>query len=112
MCNYSNAYIFVEGSITVPNIAVTDADANNINIKIILKNYAPLEKFATKTNNTQADNAQDNNVTISMYNLLENSNNYSNTSESLYQYCIVNNVALTNDNTSNSDSKKNNRQNK
>ena len=69
LCDYSNAYIFVEGNVTVPNTAVTDADANNINIKLLLKNCTPLEKFTTKINNTQVDNAQDNDVTMSRYNL-------------------------------------------
>ena len=42
----------------------------------------------TKINNTQIDNAKDNNVdnNVSMYGLIEYNDNYSKTSESLWQY--------------------------
>ena len=34
LCDYSDAYIFVEGTITVNNTAAADADANNTNKKV------------------------------------------------------------------------------
>ena len=42
--DYSDAYIPVKGYISVTNTATVDADANNTNIKVIFKNYAPFEK--------------------------------------------------------------------
>ena len=38
-------------------------------------------------NNPQVDNAKDLDIVMPMYNLIENSDNYSKTSESLWQYC-------------------------
>ena len=42
LCDYSDPYILVKGNISVNNTAAADADANNINKKIIFKNCAPL----------------------------------------------------------------------
>ena len=41
LCDYSDAYILIKGTITVANIAAADADANNNNKKVIFKNWAP-----------------------------------------------------------------------
>ena len=41
----------------------------------------------SKTNNTKVDNAKDIDIVMPMYNLIEYSDNYSKTSESLWQYC-------------------------
>ena len=41
LCDYSDAYIHVRGTITVNNTAAADADANNTNKKVIFKNCAP-----------------------------------------------------------------------
>ena len=37
LCDYSDAYILVKGTITVNNIAAAGADANNTNKKVNLK---------------------------------------------------------------------------
>ena len=42
LCDYSDAYVHVKGTITVNNTAATDADANNTNKKVIFKNCARL----------------------------------------------------------------------
>ena len=42
LCDYSDAYILVKGTIAVNNTAAADADANNTNKKVIFKNCAPL----------------------------------------------------------------------
>ena len=39
-------------------------------------------------NNTQIDNAEYNDIVMPIYNLIEYSNNYSETSGSLWQYCM------------------------
>ena len=41
----------------------------------------------TEINNTQVDIAKSLNIAMSMYNLIEYSDNYSRTSERLYQFC-------------------------
>ena len=38
LCDYSDAYILVKGTITVNNTAVQGAAANNTNKKVIFKN--------------------------------------------------------------------------
>ena len=85
LCDYSDAYILVKGTITVNNTAAEDADASNANKKVIFKNCAPFMNCISEINNTQVDNPID--IVMPMYNLVECSDNYSKTSESLWQYC-------------------------
>ena len=87
LCDYSDAYILVTGTITVNSTATPDADANNTNKKVIFKNCTPFTNCISEINNTQADNAKDIDVVMPMYNLIEYSDNYSKTSGSLWQYC-------------------------
>ena len=54
--------------------------------EVISKNCAPVTDCIRKVNDTQVDNTRDLNVVIPMYNLLENTDNYSKTSGSLQQY--------------------------
>ena len=35
LCGYSDAYVLVKGTMTVPNTATLDADASNVNKKVI-----------------------------------------------------------------------------
>ena len=83
---------------TVPNTAAEEADANNADEKVIFKNCAPFTYFISEIKNAQIDNAKDIDVVMSMYNVIEYSDNYSKTSESLWQYCkdipAVNNGAI------------------
>ena len=65
------------------NTAAGNANANNTNKKVIFKNCAPFTNCISKINNTQIDNAKDINIVMSMYNLIEYSDNYSKTSGSL-----------------------------
>ena len=87
LCDYSDAYILVKGTITVPNTADADADANNANKKVIFKKCAPFINCISEINNTQIDNAKDLDIVMPMYNLIEYSDNYSKTSGSFWQYC-------------------------
>ena len=86
LCDYSDAYILVKGNITVNNTAADGAAANNTNKKVIFKNCAPFTNCISKINNTQIDNAEYIDIVMPMYNLIENSDNYSKTSGSLWQY--------------------------
>ena len=99
LCDYSDAYILVKGTITVNNTAAADADANNTNKKVIFKNFAPFTICVSETNNTIVENAKDLDIVMPMYNLIEYSDNYSKTSGSLWQYCkdmpaVVNDNAI------------------
>ena len=87
LCDYSDAYILVKGSITVNDTAGAGAAANNTNKKVIFKNCAPFTNCISKINNTQTDNAEHIDIVMPMYNLIEYNDNYSKRSESLWQYC-------------------------
>ena len=92
------------------------AGANNIrdkkNRKLILKNNAPLVSCITRINGELIEDAEDLDVVMPMYNLLEYSKNYRKTIGSLYNYYrdeltndnipahnVFNNVRVVNSNT-------------
>ena len=52
LCDYSDAYILVKGTISVTNTAAAGAGANNINRKVIFKNSAPFTNCISEINNT------------------------------------------------------------
>ena len=89
LCDYSDAYILVKDTITV-----TAPGANNgaINIRdkknrpLILKNNAPFVSCIARINGELIEDADDLDIVISMYNLLEYSKNYRKTIGSLYNY--------------------------
>ena len=54
--------------------------------KAALKNCPPFTKCVTHINDEHADNADDLDIVMPMYNLIEYSNNYSDTSGSLWQF--------------------------
>ena len=81
--SYSDAYIFLNETITV---AALVAGSGNNNIQVVFENCAPFTNCISEINNTQIDNAKDMGLVMSMYSLIEQSNNYSKTSGSLWQY--------------------------
>ena len=87
LCDYSDAYILVKGTISVNNTAAAGVPLNNTNKKVIFKNCAPFTNFISEINNTQIDNAKDIDIVIHMYNLIEYSDNYAKTTGNLWQYC-------------------------
>ena len=89
LCDYSDAYILVKGTISVNNTAAAAAAAavNNDDKKVIFKNCAPFTNCISEINYTQVDNAKDIDIVMPMYNLIEYSDNYAKTSGSLWQYC-------------------------
>ena len=87
LCDYSDAYILVKGTISINNTAAAGAAANNTNKKVIFRNCAPFNNCISKINNTQIDNAKDIDIVMPMYNLIEYSDNYAKTTGSLWQYC-------------------------
>ena len=52
LCDYSDAYILVKGTITVPNTIAAGAAVNNTNKEVIFRNYAPFNICTTEINNT------------------------------------------------------------
>ena len=86
LCDYSDAYILVKGTITVPNAAVAGEAVNSTNEKVIFKKFAPFTNSLKEINNTQVDDSKDIDVVMPMYNSMEYSDAYSKTSGSLWQY--------------------------
>ena len=89
LCDYSDAYMLVKGTITVTDPGVNN-NANNIRDKrnrpVILKNNAPFVSCITRINGELIEDADDLDIVMSMYNLLEYSKNYRKTIVSLYNY--------------------------
>ena len=75
LCDYSDPYILVKGTITVPNMAAAGAAVNNTNKQLLFKRCAPFTDCITKVKNTQVDDAQKIDIVMSMYNLIEYSDN-------------------------------------
>ena len=88
LCDYADAYILVKGTITITGAGDDDAAKrlDERNKGVIFKNCAPFTKCISRINGTDIDNAQDIDIVMPMYNLIEYSNNYSKTSGSLWQY--------------------------
>ena len=89
LCDYSDAYILVKGTITVTTPGVNN-NANNIRDKrnrpVILKNNAPFVSCITRINGELIEDADDLDIVMPMYNSLEYSKNYRKTIGSLYNY--------------------------
>ena len=88
LCDYSDAYILVKGRITVTGEGA-DANARHADERkkgVVFKNCAPFTNCKSEINNTEVDNAKDIDIVMSMYNLIEYSDNYAKTSGSLWQY--------------------------
>ena len=82
LCDYADAYILINGTITVAGNQPRDRQ----NRPLILKNNAPFISCISKINNELNEDAEDLDIVMSMYNLLEYSKNYRKTIELLYNY--------------------------
>ena len=88
LCDYSDAYILVKGTITNTG-AGADAAARQADERdkgVAFKYCAPFINCISEINNTQVDNAKDIDIVMPMYNLIEYSDNYAKTTGSLWQY--------------------------
>ena len=88
LCDYSDAYILVKGAITI-NGRGADAAARQAHERdegVSFKNCAPFINCISEINNTQIYNANNIDIVMPMYNLIEYSDNYAKTSGSLWQY--------------------------
>ena len=85
LCDFSDAYIVVKGDITL-----TKTNGRGIidirNRFLAFKNNAPFTNCISKINNVLIDNAEDLDVVMPMYNLLEYSKNYRKATGSLWNY--------------------------
>ena len=93
LCDYANAYILVKANITITGnagapagrteaqlLAVREADERDKSV--IFKNCTPFTKCISRINNEDLANAQDIDIVMPMYDLIEYSDNYSKTSGS------------------------------
>ena len=78
LCDYAEAYILVDGT-----IRRTGGDNNT---RLALKNCAPFTKYNLEINDEHVDTAENLDITMPMYNLIEYSDNYQDSSATLYQY--------------------------
>ena len=78
LCDYAEAYILVDGTIRATN-AVNAT-------RLALKNCAPLTKCNLEINDEHVDKAESLDIVMPMYNLIEYSDNYQDSSATLYQY--------------------------
>ena len=76
LCDYSDAYILVTENI--------ENKANNANVAF--KKCAPFMKCITHINDEDLETAENLDIIMPMYNLLKYSDNYSDSSGSLYQF--------------------------
>ena len=77
-CDYSDAYILITGDIKV--------EAANDDTRVAIKNYYPFTKAYFKLNYEQVDTAGNLDLTMNLCNMTEYSDNYADTTASLYQY--------------------------
>ena len=77
LCYYNNAYILVRGDIPIIGCQVT---------QVALKSCTPFIKFITKNDGATIDDAEDLDLVMPVYYLIEYSSNYSETTWSLWFY--------------------------
>ena len=105
LCDFNDAYIFVKGIITVdkkkitaddfeaPNNTAANATTTNTangntfgEKKLVFKNNNPFINCISNINGVKIDKAEELDVVMPMYNLLEYSKNYRKTTDSLWNY--------------------------
>ena len=74
LCDYSDAYNVVKGTITVQT--ENDRAIDGYNRNFTLKNNAPFINYISKINNVLIENAEDLDIVMPMYNLIDYSKNY------------------------------------
>ena len=78
LCDYSDSYVLV-----IEDITATGDDANT---KVGYKNCAPFRRCAIHINDEHVDTGENLDIIMPLYNLLEYSDNYADTSGTLYQF--------------------------
>ena len=80
LCDCREAYILVDGNIR------KKGNASVANTRLPLKNCAPFTKCNLEINDEHVDTAENLDIVMPMYNLIEYSDNYQDSSATLYQY--------------------------
>ena len=78
LCDYADVYILVDGTIR--------GTGGNANTRLAFKNCAPFEKCNLEINDEHVDTAENLDIVMPIYNLIEYSDNYQDSSATLYQY--------------------------
>ena len=78
LCDYADAYILVDGSIRAANAVDDDT-------RLALKNCAPFTKCNLEINDEHVDTVENLDIVMPMYNLIKYSDNYQDSSATLYQ---------------------------
>ena len=86
--DYSDAYILAERIITVveKGVDVAAVAVGRNNKEAVFESCAPFIKYISKIKNVEADNAEDLDIVMLMYNVLAYNKNYAKTSASSWQY--------------------------
>ena len=84
LCDFSDAYIVVKGTVTLTK--TNGSGIVDIRNRFLAFKNAPFTNCISNINNILIDNAEDLDVVIPMYNLLEYSKNYRKTTGSLWNY--------------------------
>ena len=73
LCDYADAYILVKGTIAITGAEDDDAakQLDERNKGVLFKNCSPFTTCLSRISNTDTDNAQDIDIVMSMYNLIE-----------------------------------------
>ena len=82
----TDAHIVIKGTIDL--VAAAANENFKVEKDVAFTNNTPFRSCILKINSTLIDNAEDLNTVMSIYNLLEHSQNYSITSGSLWNYYI------------------------
>ena len=84
LCDHSDAYIVVKGTIDL--VAAVANENQKAEKDVAFENNAPFKLCISKINSTFIDKAEDLDIVMPMYNLLECSQNHSMISGSLWNY--------------------------
>ena len=83
LCDYAEAYILIDGTVRA---AAAAANTRLANTRLDLKNCASFTKCNLEINDEHVDTAENLDIIMPMYNLIEYSDNYQDSSATLYQY--------------------------
>ena len=111
LCDYSDVYILVTGTIAVTSTIAVPAgfpaatepqrkEPITAATQVVFKNCAPFKKCSTEIDDNLVDEANFIIITMPMYNLIQYSDNYSDTSASFWNFKrdeIVDNANVTDD---------------
>ena len=78
LCDYSDAYILVTGDVKVAGVAA--------NTHVAFENCAPFTRCVSNINDEHVETSENVDIIMNLYSLIEYSDNYSDSSGTLYQF--------------------------